>query len=121
MNKLIYSALLTAGVLVGIPAKAKVEHILPKPQQVNLTQGAAFSLNRTVALTDPTNCVYLKRVLTNNGCTLQNDAAARITVELVTEIPGAFNHRLNLFPDEAYALNITENEVVIQALSLIHI
>lgn len=39
MNKLIYSALLTAGVLVGIPAKAKVEHILPKPQQVNLTQG----------------------------------------------------------------------------------
>lgn len=117
MNKLIYSALLTAGVLVGIPAKAKVEHILPKPQQVNLTQGAAFSLNRTVALTDPTNCVYLKRVLTNNGCTLQNDAAARITVELVTEIPGAFNHRLNLFPDEAYALNITENEVVIQALT----
>ena len=40
-----------------------------------------------------------------------------MTVDLVTSISGAFNHQVNLFPDEAYQLDITTDAIHIQALT----
>lgn len=104
------------GVVFSMPADAKVIHLLPRPQEVNQHEGAPpFALGRAVSLTDPTACKALARFLTENGCTLEDGAAATVTVELVPSIDGAFNHSLEGYPDECYALEITADAVNIKA------
>lgn len=117
MKKALFIPLLLAGALTCQPIQAKVGDLLPKVHQLKLTNAAPFALHRQVALQDPTACRYLQRVLEANGCTLASDASAKVTVRLVQEIPGAFNHQVNLFPDEAYRLKITADEVLIEALT----
>lgn len=106
-----------AALLSAAPAEAKLVHLLPKPHKVEATNGVPFALGRAVALNDTTECAYLRRVLTDGGCTLDDEAEAKVSVAIVGEIPGAFNHNVPLFPDEAYTLEITTNEVKIQALT----
>lgn len=111
------SLLLAAGLLAPQRGTAKIVHLLPTPQQVSVSGGAAFKLHRPVRLTDPTATVYLRRVLEENGCTLSDGAAgtATVRVRLVENISGAFNHRVPHFPDEAYRLLVTADSVVIEA------
>ena len=116
MQKLLPFAL-AATLLTATPAEAKVGDLLPRPQQVTVTGGTAFSLGRSVRLNDPTECEYLHRVLTEAGCTLSNEATATVNVTLVSEIPGAFNHRVNDFPDEAYSLSVSAETIDIKALT----
>ncbi len=100
----------------GVQLQAKVTHLLPKPQQVTLTGGAGFALGRAVSVTDPTDCAYLTRVLTETGCTIEDGAAATITVTLGT-VPGAYDFELDGFPNEAYSLNITSDAIDIVAVT----
>lgn len=113
----LFPALLAAGLLTAATAGAKVGDLLPKPQSVTPVGGSPFALGRAVQLTDPTRCPYLERVLTEAGCTLKPGAKARVVVEIVSEIPGAFNHRLAEYPDEAYDLRIEKHLVTIRALN----
>lgn len=98
-------------------AMAGPDDLLPKPQQMVLNGNETFVLGRAVQLSDPSNCAYLRMVLENYGCTLSETAQAQVTVDLVTSISGAFNHQVNLFPDEAYQLDITTDAIHIQALT----
>ena len=97
--------------------QAQSDELLPKPHELVHTDCEPFALGRAVQLNDPTDCAYLRRVLTGYGCTLSETAEAQVTVELVSEIPGAFNHQVNLFPDEAYKLVIATDAIQIQALT----
>lgn len=99
-------------------ADAKIVHLLPRPHVINADPSAQpFVLGRAVSIDDPTGCKLLERVFTENGCTVSADAGARVKVELVQEIEGAHVHALEAYPDEAYTLNITANEVSIQAVT----
>ena len=100
-----------------LPTQAQSDELLPKPPELVHTDCEPFALGRAVQLNDPTDCAYLRRVLTGYGCTLSETAEAQVTVELVSEIPGAFNHQVNLFPDEAYKLVIATDAIQIQALT----
>ena len=117
MKNLSLSALLLAGACLTQPAVAKISDLLPLPKQVVAVKQTPFNLQRSVRLTDPTSCALLQTVLTEAGATLSDDASATVTVEIVSEIPGAFNHSVNLFPDEAYSLDISSDAVVIRALN----
>ena len=100
-----------------LPTQAQSDELLPKPHELVHSDCEPFALGRAVQLNDPTDCAYLRRVLTGYGCTLSETAEAQVTVELVSEIPGAFNHQVNLFPDEAYKLVIATDAIQIQALT----
>lgn len=118
MRNTILFFLVLWGSLAAIPAQGKVIHLLPRPQVVAMKGNAApFALGREVSITDPTDCAMLRRMLLEHGCTLAGDAAARVTVELTEHIEGAFNHPLEAYPDEAYRLDIAENEISIRALT----
>lgn len=117
MKHKLFIPLVMAGLLTTETAQTKVVDMLPKPHTVVLTGGTSFTLGRAVALTDPTQCEYLQNVLTRNGCTLDNNATAKINVNLVSNIPGAFNHDVPSFPDEAYSIDISADEVNIKALT----
>lgn len=106
-----------ASLLCTQPLQAKITDLLPKPHSVTATHQTPFALGRAVQLSDATDCQYLKNVLTTAGCTLSENAEAKVNVEIVTEIAGAFNHKVNLFPDEAYTLEITTHTITIKALT----
>lgn len=118
MKRTLYPALCLAALLSSATAQGKIVDLLPKAQTVTPNATAApFALQRAVHLSDPTGCAYLQRVLEENGCTTDENAKATVSVEIVGEIPGAFNHQVALFPDEAYQLSITTDAVVIRALN----
>lgn len=117
-NALLAVVLTLGTMFTAAPLSAKVIHLLPRPQQISVTEGAApFALGRAVSLDDPTECKALKRFLAETGCSVEEGAAAAVRVEIVEVIEGAFNHNLAGFPDEAYTLDITANEVHIKALT----
>lgn len=116
MKKTIVAAAIMLGGAFGV--EASVEHLLPKVKTYLEKDCVGFGLQRTVELADPTECALLREVLAGAGATVvASDADARVSVELVAEIPGAFNHRLAEYPDEAYTISISENAVKIQALT----
>lgn len=111
-------SLLTAGLFVAaVPAVAKVGDLLPKPHVVAMASGGNFSLGRAVQISDATGCKYLRTVFERNGCTIDAEAAAKVVVRIVEEIPGAFNHQVPEYPDEAYSIEVSENLVEIEALT----
>ncbi len=120
MKHLLYSSLLLTGLLsVPVVTEAKIGDLLPVPKEVKATGGVAFALGRQVAIADTGNTDYLKNVFLNNGCTIDDNATAtaKVKVEYVAAIDGAFNHKVAAFADEAYELSILENEIVIKALN----
>ncbi len=101
-----------------LPAQAAVEHLLP-PVKVYLEKDCVgFDLNRSVELTDATGCELLREVLLSAGMTLTDaNPQAEVAVGIVDEIPGAFNHNLPDYPDEAYSISISDNKIDIKALT----
>lgn len=115
MKKAIIAAML---LLACVPyGRATEKHLLPRVHNYTAKAGEGFALRRNVALSDPTGCEVLREVLAAAGATLDDAAEAKVTVRLVSEIPGAFNHRLADYPDEAYRLVISAGEIEISALT----
>lgn len=99
-------------------AEAKVGDLLPKPHIVTVQEGAqAFALHRNVKLTDPTGCTALLRFLEETECSVNPDAAASVRVELMDKIDGTYDYVLPHFENETYALSVSENEIVIKAVT----
>lgn len=96
---------------------ATVEHLLPKVKEYTPAQGNGFALQRPVTITDPTGCPLLEEVFVNAGSVPSDNAGACVTVSLVPEITGAFNHILPDYPDEAYSLSISDNKIEINAVT----
>ncbi|MBO7271874.1 MAG: hypothetical protein J6U89_03250, partial [Bacteroidaceae bacterium] len=88
MKKLLTTALLALSLCFTQTVQAKVTHLLPKPQVIELTNGNAFALGRTVTITDPTDCTLLREFFTGNDCTIA-DGGAPVTVTFVNSIEGA--------------------------------
>lgn len=115
MKKILLSMALASFAAAG--AHASVEHLLPRVHQLEVTQAPGFALNRAVAVTDPTNCSWLTTTLGEIGLTADPSAQARLTVEVVDEIPGAFNHKVADYPDEAYSIAVAADEIKIKVLT----
>ena len=47
--------------------QAQSDELLPKPHELVHTDCEPFALGRAVQLNDPTDCAYLRRVLTGYG------------------------------------------------------
>ena len=86
--------------------------LLPKPQQLS-ENGASFSLNRDVRLTDPTGSELLASLFTT-----AEEAPATVTVNLVDAATlGTFDYTLAGFDNEGYKLNVTADAITITAVT----
>lgn len=104
--------------LSAYPLQAKTEHLLPRPQRIEQTGGAPFSLARAVRIVSAQKTPALQRFVQENAASLTTEAAApAIKVNRVTRIVGAFDHELYGFDNEAYTLTIASDEVVIEAVT----
>ena len=96
--------------------QAKVNHLLPKVHSLKETKGTPFALQRAVSLTDATESTALKKVFTDNGCTIENGAGATVTVQMVDKIDGAYDYTLEGYDNEGYQLKVTESAITIKAV-----
>ncbi len=86
--------------------------LLPKPQQLS-ENGASFSLNRDVHLTDPTGSELLASLFTT-----AEEAPATVTVNLVDAATlGTFDYTLAGFDNEGYKLNVATDAITITAVT----
>ena len=119
MRKKLSMALIALMLCFPMVLQAGVEHLLPKAQIVNVTNGGAFTLNRDVNITysnGASQCALLEEFFTDNGCTLSESGAA-ITVTLVDAITGAHDYELNGYENEAYTLIVTADAITITAVT----
>lgn len=115
MNKLALTLIL--GLSGATFAGASVNHLLPVVKSCIKKDTPGFDLKRNISLTDPTESELLCRVLSDNGANISESSNAIVKVEIVDLIPGAFNHKLADYADEAYSISISENLVDIKALN----
>ena len=116
MKRLFRAAVVAMAMCLPTATMAKITHLLPKPQQIEAKNGAAFALGRTVTITDPTNSAALLKFFTDNGCTVAT-GGAQVTVTLVGSIDGAYDYTLAGYENEAYALEITADAINITAVT----
>lgn len=115
------SVLAFAALLLCLPLtlQAKVEHLLPKPQQVTVTPGVAFALSGSVSINYAEGvapCALLEEVFTENGCSIAQGGKA-VNVSYVQSIEGAHDYALHGYENEAYTLEITANTINITAVT----
>ncbi|MBO7301797.1 MAG: family 20 glycosylhydrolase, partial [Bacteroidaceae bacterium] len=120
MIRKIFSATIVA-LMVLLPSvlQAKVEHLLPRPQQVTVNSGEAFALDRDVTINysnGAAKCELLEDFFTSNGCEITTGGAA-VNVSLVASIEGAYDYKLYGYENEAYTLEITAKEINITAVT----
>ena len=118
MKHLYTSLLLASCSLFPLNLSARSTDLLPRPQQMTLTEGAApFCLGRNVSVDDPTKNAALRQFLTDEGCTITDGAEARVTVKLVDQLEAAYDYRLDGFENEAYHIDISDSSIAIQAVT----
>ena len=115
------SVLALFAMLVCLPSavQAKVEHLLPKPQQITVAPETRFQLSGNVSFVYSdglAKCELLEEVFTSNGCTL-GEGGKTVHVTLVESIEGAHDYALHGYENEAYTLEITANTVNITAVT----
>ena len=112
--------LLLGFVCLPMAMQAKVEHLLPRPQQVTVTKDAeAFALGGDVKINyqdGATQCALLEEFFTSNGCKLVEGGKA-VNVSLVASIEGAHDYELHGYENEAYTLEITADGINITAVT----
>ena len=120
MKKTLVSLFAFLMLLLPQALQAKVEHLLPLPQQVNVTENAAaFALSGNVTINyaeGVKQCALLEEFFTTNGCTIgQSDK--QVNVSLVASIDGAYDYELHGYENEAYTLEITSETISITAVT----
>ena len=112
--------LLVGLVCMPMAMQAKVEHLLPLPKHVTVTEGAAaFALDGNVTINyqdGAEQCALLEEFFTTNGCTIAQDGKA-VNVSLVASIEGAHDYELHGYENEAYTLEITADGINITAVT----
>ena len=119
MTKKFILALVALVLCLPTAVQAKVEHLLPKPQEVTVTPGVAFTLSGAVSINyaeGVAQCELLEEVFTQNGCTIAEGGKA-VNVSYVSSIAGAHDYALHGYENEAYTLEITASEVNITAVT----
>lgn len=117
MRKTVFALTAALALAGSLPAAATVEHLLPKVKTMAMKDCQGFNLKRAVAIEDETASELLREVLAEAGATVDASAAAKVKVQIVSSIPEAFNHTLAEYPDEAYSIDIAENQLTINALN----
>ena len=112
---------MTAMALMPSALQAKVQHILPRPQQITATENVvAFKLKGKVSI-NYTNgakpCALLEEFLTSNGCKLVPNGGKSVNVSMVKSIDGAYDYELYGYENEAYTLEVTPDAINITAVT----
>ena len=94
-----------------LSSSAKIEHLLPRPQQLT-KQAGAFVLQRALRLEDATQTPLLRKVLSASGATFSESAQAEVRV-IVDKSLNTFDYPLAGFGNEGYRLDVSPHLITI--------
>ena len=94
-----------------LSSSAKIEHLLPRPQQLT-KQAGAFALQRALRLEDATQTPLLRKVLSASGATFSESAQAVVRV-IVDKSLNTFDYPLAGFGNESYRLDVSPHLITI--------
>ena len=94
-----------------LSSSAKIEHLLPRPQQLT-KQAGAFALQRALRLEDATQTPLLRKVLSASGATFSESAQAVVRV-IVDKSLNTFDYPLAGFGNEGYQLDVSPHLITI--------
>ena len=94
-----------------LSSSAKIEHLLPRPQQLT-KQAGAFALQRALRLEDATQTPLLRKVLSASGATFSESAQAVVRV-IVDKSLNTFDYPLAGFGNEGYRLDVSPHLITI--------
>lgn len=94
-----------------LSSSAKIEHLLPRPQQLT-KQAGAFALQRALRLEDATQAPLLRKVLSASGATFSESAQAVVRV-IVDKSLNTFDYPLAGFGNEGYRLDVSPHLITI--------
>lgn len=122
MRKITMSALLALGLGTCVPVDAKQEHILPVPQQLKLSEGKlTIAAGSAVKVVGVESSPALKKFFNEFGVTNvtfdKSGTGGNVVVKMVASIPGAHDHALEGYKNEAYTLKVTDSSIEIAAVS----
>lgn len=117
MKHALYASILTAGLLTGNGAEAKISHLLPRPQLIEATAQTPFDLSRAVRIEDPTGSIALTRFFEAHGGVTTDASAPLVKVEQVADIAGTYDYQLEGFPAEGYQLTVETDGITIRVLT----
>lgn len=98
---------------------AEIKHLLPMPQKITVTNTDGFKLKRAVRIDDPTSSVMLQEFAATHQLVNKAEAKATIRVNIVDSIPESHHYTLAGYPDEAYTIDISKNDITINAASTV--
>ena len=119
INKRIFLLLMTLCVWVASSVSyAKVEHILPRPQQVTINSGNPLVLTGEIRFTSqPSERIAAAFRNFMNVEVTESASAVAVTVNVGRSIAGSYNHQLPNFPNEAYRLVVAPSGITIDAVT----
>ena len=121
MKKRFLTLAMAMATLAPMALQAKVEHLLPRPQQITASAGAeAFVLSGSVSVNyseGAEKCDLLEEVFSKNGCSVVQSGGKTVNVSLVKSISGAHNYTLYGYDNEAYTLEVTADAINITAVT----
>ena len=94
-----------------LSSSAKIEHLLPRPQQI-AQQAGVFALQRALRLEDATQTPLLRKVLSASGATFSESAQAVVRV-IVDKSLNTFDYPLAGFGNEGYRLDVSPHLITI--------
>jgi beta-N-acetylhexoosaminidase len=94
-----------------LSSSAKIEHLLPRPQQLT-KQAGAFALQCALRLEDATQTPLLRKVLSASGATFSESAQAVVRV-IVDKSLNTFDYPLAGFGNEGYRLDVSPHLITI--------
>jgi hypothetical protein len=107
--------LIAISLLSVTTAMSSVSTLLPKPQQLILTEGT-LPLSGKFSISDETNCEILKEFFTEHNCELCSSGTP-VSVRLVTSIDGSYDYELSGYENESYTLTIGSSSIEITAIT----
>lgn len=94
-----------------LSSSAKIEHLLPRPQQLT-KQAGTFALQRALRLEDATQTPLLRKVLSASGATFSESAQPVVRV-IVDKSLNTFDYPLAGFGNEGYRLDVSPHLITI--------
>ena len=109
--------LLLTFVIASNTMDAKLTDLLPRAKFAKKLNTKGFRLSRAIQIADGSNTLVLKEFFTEHGCTIKQNARAKVVVNLTDRIEGTEDYHLAGYENEAYRLTIHPSTIEIKAVS----
>ncbi len=96
--------LLLTFVIASNTMDAKLTDLLPRAKFVKKLNAKGFRLSRAIQIADSSNTLVLKDFFTEHGCTIKQNARAKVVVNLTDRIEDTEDYYLAGYENEAYRL-----------------